>query len=279
MKSLPVAALMAAVLSIESAAQAPQAPAPAQFDVVSIKRNTTGTAGGSARSLPDGTSVIVNQPIRSLIMGASPVPAREVEGLPDWAMQERYDITTKPPTGSTREQRSEMMRTMFEERMKLRAHVEQRERDIFALVVARSDGRLGPQLKPSTLDCGPRPPGTPPPPPPTSFSESDAQGRCGGLFGQGVIVSGGIQLDSLVFSISGLAGRQVMNRTGLQGFYALTLRFAMSRGPGAATDAAADDNLPDFFTALQEQLGLKLQPEKATIPIFVIDHIERPTEN
>ncbi|HKE85269.1 MAG TPA: TIGR03435 family protein [Vicinamibacterales bacterium] len=277
MKSLVAAALIAAVSSIESTAEAPQAPA--QFDIVSIKKNTSLEAGGGMRSLPDGTSVMVNQPIRSLIMVAAPVPVREVEGLPDWAMQERYDITTKPPAGSTREQRSEMMRTMFEERMKLKAHVEQRERDIFALVVARSDGRLGPQLKPSTLDCSPRPPGTPPPPPPTSFSEADAQGRCGGLFGQGVIVSGGILLDSLVLSISGLAGRQVINRSGLQGFYALTLRFALPRGPGAATGAAADDNLPDFFTALQEQLGLKLQPEKATIPIFVIDHIERPTEN
>ena len=114
---------------------------------------------------------------------------------------------------------------MFAERMKLVAHVEQRRerRSAFALVVARSDGQLGPQLKPSALDCSPRPPGTAPPPRPATFDEKDAMGRCGGLFGQGSVVSGGIALDSLVFSISGVAGRQVMNKTGLQGFYALTL--------------------------------------------------------
>jgi uncharacterized protein (TIGR03435 family) len=169
-----------------------------------------------------------------------------------------------------------MIRAMFADRMKLQAHVEQRERDTFALVVARSDGKLGPQLKPSTLDCGPRPPGTPPPEPPASFSTDDAAARCGGLFGRGLIVSGGIALDSLAFSLAGLAGRLVDNRTGLQGFYALKLQFVEPGAPGAAS---LDDNLPDFFTALQEQLGLKLQPEKTIVPIFVVDHIERPTEN
>jgi len=81
-----------------------------------------------------------------------------------------------------------------------------------------------------------------------------------------------------VLSISGNAGRQVINKTGLQGYYALTLRYATTRRPGT-TDAAVDDNLPDFFTALQEQLGLKLQSEKMRLPIFVVDHIEKPTEN
>jgi uncharacterized protein (TIGR03435 family) len=213
----------------------------------------------------------------AIIAGASPVPTREVEGLPDWVTRELYDVTTKPPAGSTREQRPEMVRRMFEERMQLKAHVEQRERDTFALVVVRSDGKLGPQLKPSTLDCSPRPPGTPAPPPPApTFTADDAATRCGGLFGHGLIVSGGIALDSLVFSLGGLAGRLVNNRTGLQGFFALKLQFKESDAPGAASP---DDNLPDFFTALQEQLGLKLQPEKSTVSIFVDDHIERPTEN
>lgn len=250
----------------------------AQFEVVSIKRNVSGTTSGGIRSLPDGTTVMTNQPIRSIILAASPVPVREVEGLPDWVNSERYDVTLKPPAGAAREQRGEMMRSMFVERMKLQAHVEERERDVFALVVARSDGRVGPELKPSPLDCSPRPPGAAPPPPP-SFDPKDATGRCGGLFGQGSIVSGGIALDSLVVSISGSAGRQVLNRTGLKGFYALTLRWAEPRRPGASPDAALDENLPDFFTALQEQLGLKLQPEKAQMPIFIVDHIERPTEN
>src|SRR5262245_26260590 len=102
------------------------------FDVVSIKPNTLGPQSPAGiRTLPDGTLVMTNQPIRSIITTASPVPVREVVGLPGWAMTERYDVTAKPPVGSTREQRSQMWRTMFAERMKLVAHVEEREQDTF----------------------------------------------------------------------------------------------------------------------------------------------------
>jgi bla regulator protein blaR1 len=285
MRYLLYAALIPIACSgLSARAQDQPAPSgPAQFEVVSIKRNTTVGSGGGMRSLTDGTTIITNQPIRSIILAASPVPAREVEGLPDWVTSERYDITLKPPAGAAREQRGEMMRNMFAERMKLEAHVEERERDVFALVLARSDGRLGPQLKPSALDCSPRPAGAAPPAPP-SFDPKDAKGRCGGMFGQGVIVSGGITMDSLVLSLSGLAGRQVNNRTGLQGWYALTLRFASTRTAGAPPDSVANvtganDDVPDFFTAIQEQLGLKLQSERSKLPILVVDHIERPTEN
>lgn len=129
----------------------------AQFEVVSIKRHVTLEASGGIQTLPDGTMIMINQPIASLIRGAAPVPVREVIGAPDWVNTERYDVTTKPPAGSTAEQRREMPRRMFADRMKLVAHVEQRERDTFALVLARRDGKLGPNLKPSTLDCAPRP--------------------------------------------------------------------------------------------------------------------------
>lgn len=251
-----------------------------EFDVVSIKRSDPDARGAGIRRLPDGTLIMTNQPIASIIFSASAVPAREVVGLPDWANTDRYDVTAKPPPGSTLQQRAEMMRTMFAERMKLKAHVEDRERDTFALVIARSDGRLGPQLKKSTLDCSPRPPGsTPPPPPPDLFDTQSAMNRCGGLFGQGSIVSGGMTMDRLVPSLTGLAGRQVNNRTGLQGDYSFTLTFSTPRRPGTSQEAPAPDDAPDFFTALREQLGLKLEPEKTMVPVLVIDHIERPTEN
>jgi uncharacterized protein (TIGR03435 family) len=251
-----------------------------EFDVVSIKRSAPDAVGGSMRNLPDGTSIMSNVRVQQFIAGAAPVPVREVIGLPDWATTERYDVTAKPPAGSTPQQRSEMWRTFFAERMKLVAHVEERERETFALVLARSDGRLGPQLKPSTLDCSPKPPGTPPaPPPPPPASDRDYLNRCGGMFGNGVIVSGATTMEALVFSFAGLAGRQVFDRTGLKGNYALTLKFSPPRTPGISPDAPLPDDAPEFFTALQEQLGLKLQPEKALVTVFVIDRLERPTEN
>jgi bla regulator protein blaR1 len=250
----------------------------AEFDVVSIKRSAPDAVGGSMRTLPDGTQIMANVRINQFITSAAPVPVREVVGLPEWAQTERYDVTAKPPADSTREQRRQMWQTLFSERMKLEAHVEQREKDTFALVIARSDGRLGPQLKPSTLDCSPRPPGSPAPPPPPPPTDGDVLNRCGGRFGNGSIMSGGITMDSLVGSLGGLAGRLVNNRTGLRGFYSLTLTFAPPRTP-EASDAPLPDDAPEFFTALQEQLGLKLQPEKSMVPVFVIDRIERPTEN
>jgi uncharacterized protein (TIGR03435 family) len=71
----------------------------------------------------------------------------------------------------------------------------------------------------------------------------------------------------------------VANRTGLEGLYALQFTFSAARHGGAPGDSASPDDAPDFFTARQEQLGLKLQREKGVVPFFVIDHIERPTPN
>ncbi len=276
--SLSVFVSVIALLSVSRTRVHAQSPAPAEFDVVSIKRNTSPTPGGGGRTLPDGTQMMTNMMVRNFILAASPVATREVTGLPDWALTERYDVTLKPPPGSTSEQRKQMMQAMFADRMKLVAHVEQHERDVYLLVLARSDGRLGPELKPSTLDCGPRPPGTPPPPfvPPTG--PKDMLTRCGMMMRPGSIVSGGMKMDGLAQSLYGLAGGDVENHTGLDGFYVVNLTFSMSRGRGLPIDAANDD-APDIFTAVQEQLGLKLQHEKKMMPVFVIDHIERPSEN
>src|SRR3989442_1438113 len=97
--------LMIAVLITAARAQS---PAGAQFDVVSIKPHKSEiNFGGGMRTLPDGTFMMTNQPIRSIILGASTVPVREVLGLPNWANTEGYDIVAKPPAGSSREQRAE----------------------------------------------------------------------------------------------------------------------------------------------------------------------------
>lgn len=267
-RPLPISALISACLSGYLGAQAA-----AEFEVVSIKRNVTVDAGGGIRTLPDGTFILVNQPIGSMIRGAAATPVREVIGAPDWVNTERYDVTTKPPAGSTPAQRQEMTRRMFADRMKLVAHVEQRERETFALVLERSDGRLGPNLKPSTLDCSPRPAAPGPLPAPSA----DVRNSCGMMMSATSIVSGGITMDRLVFSLEGLAGGLVNDRTGLKGPYALELNYSPN-GLAAGGDQAARD-LPPFVTALQDQLGLKLQREKTMVPVLVIDSIERPSEN
>lgn len=246
----------------------------AQFEVVSIKRHVTVEASGGTRTLPDGTFIMTNQTIESIIRGAAPVPVREVIGAPDWVKYERYDVTAKPPAGATPEQRREMMRRMFIDRMKFVGHVEERERETFALVLARSDGRLGPNLKPSTLDCSPRPAA---PPGPLPAPPTDVRNSCGMMMSQTSIVSGGITMDRVAGALSGLAGGLVNDRTGMKGPYALELNYSPD-GLAAGGDRSASD-LPPFVTALQDQLGLKLQREKTMVPVLVIDSIERPSDN
>jgi uncharacterized protein (TIGR03435 family) len=276
-----VFAIVLLALVSSAAAQTPTTPppysGPLEFDVVSIKKSDPGNTSGGIRSLPDGTMLMTNQPMASIIAGAAPVPVRGVVGYPDWVDGERYDVTVKPPAGAGREQRAAMMQQMFATRMKMTAHVEQREQTTFALVVARADGRLGPELKPSSLDCSPRPPGSPPPPPPPPLDPTrppDYSVRCGATFGPGEF-SGTMILDSLVLSLSGQAGGLVNNRTNLKGTSPFKLKYALGNGQ-PSTDPA---DPPEFATALQEQLGLKLQPEKTMVPVLVVDHIERPTEN
>jgi uncharacterized protein (TIGR03435 family) len=280
---LRATAIALALTTSPVALVAQDTPARVEFDVVSIKRNTSMTPSGGARSLPDGTAVLVNQSIRSITLGASPVQTSEIAGLPDWATAERYDITLKPPPGTRPAERRQMMRTMFADRMKLIAHVEQRERDVYSMVLAHADGRLGPELKKSSLDCGPRPRGTPPPPPPSGPpSEKEFASRCGMMMGRNVLVSGGMPMNNLASSLYSFVGGEVTNDTGLEGFYALSLKFSPRDGivpPDPGSPSARSDDAPDVFTALEEQLGLKLVHAKKMMPVFVVDHIERPSEN
>jgi uncharacterized protein (TIGR03435 family) len=272
--SVVVAAFAGAALMIHA-----QSISKVEFEIVSIKRNTSGNPGNSGRTLPDGTQMMANTTIRSFILAASPVAAEEVIGLPDWALSDRYDVTVKPPASYARDQWVEMMRNMFADRMKLAAHIEERERDGFALVLARADGRLGPQIKPSTLDCRPSARGgvrsTPPPP---NAPLDDFLNFCGARVGISGMALGYTTLDSFAAQIKQLAGGPVINRTGLQGYYGIKLTY---KPPNLSTEPrpASPDDPPDFVTSLQEQLGLKLRREKMKVNVFVIDHIERPTEN
>ena len=287
MKIVPPVGLVVLMGLAPVSTQVPtQPPTGPTFDVVSIKRVNELRQTGGMRILPDGTVMMMNGSIGSLVNAASPVPItpRDIVGGPDWLWRELYDVTVKPPEGLTREQRAEMIpmmwRAMFADRMKLVAHIEQREKDAFALVHARSDGRLGPELKPSTLDCTPNPNATPQAPSQALPSLQDRQNRCGLSMSPGLMVSGGVTLDQFARNISGMAGGEVDNRTGLTGLYSVKMNFSLRRTAGAPLDPNAVDDAPDLFTALQEQLGLKLQRgEKKSTPVFIIDSIERPSEN
>ena len=271
-------AVVALALTIASAALlAQESQSRTEFEVVSIKRHTGSDGLISTRSSPD-TTVMTNVTVMTVLRRISVIPARDFLGLPEWVNTERYDIVVKAPAGVGRDQQRqrEMWRAMVDDRMKLVTHAEQRERAIFALVVASKDGKFGPQLKPSTLDCSaPQPPLATAPGQGSPGVEAYLQ-RCGiGLVGE-TFASGGATMEQLARILETTAGAAVEDRTGLTGLYAFSVTTPFGRAPGPAINPLAADDAPDVFINVQEQLGLKLQPEKRILPVLVI---ERPSEN
>jgi uncharacterized protein (TIGR03435 family) len=264
------ALLVIAALIAPMAGQAPDAPA---FEAASIKRSARGLTSATMRTLPDGQVTVSNLPLRVLLSRGWGVYSEE-SGLPSWMNSDHYDVVVKPAPGATPDQLQQMWRSLFAERLKFAAHLEPREVPSYALVVARSDGRLGPQLRRATVDC---PPAAAQRPAAGADIWADAEKRCDLLSGSGRMTTGSAPLDQLANMLRSWAGRPVTNATRLDGRYAIDLRWSFPAQAGGPPGGTAD--APEIFTAVQEQLGLKLQPSTTTVQILVIDHAERPDEN
>ena len=263
-------ALVGLVMQSDVAAQT--APT---FDVVSIKRSSPNATGASVGS-PPGRFVMVNMDVRPLIGTAygDDVDTSDYIGLPGWGTSERYDVDARAPEGATPADIVPMLRALLAERFAFRAHVETREQPIYELVRADPAGALSSGLTRVDIDC-------------EALRESRGRGEKpalkplpSGLFpcdmsmrgGAGMeIRSGGMKMSDFGRSIQGGTGRIIVDKTGLEGFYAFTLRYTGTPSP--------DSDVPSLFTALQEQLGLRLQAATAPVRVLVIDSIQRPTEN
>lgn len=251
-------------LSAQVPAPAPAAPT---FEVASVRPNSSDEPPSLALP-PSGAVVATNVPLQNLIINAHGVPAFRVVGAPDWIERERFDIAARPPDGADPGQVLSMMRALLADRFNLRVHRETREMPIYTLVLARHDGRLGPNMKPAGTDCSTIGSATPLPPSPDS--------PCAGLMGVGpaggTIVSIGQPLRRLTSALSMAVSRTVIDRTGLEGPFDVRLRWSadVSVGP-------AQGDTPSIFTALQEQLGLRLESTRGPVEVLVIDSVERPT--
>ena len=285
-----VAPLRAAAQSANTARSQPGA-VPA-FDVVSIKENKSGEAVQGSRRQP-GRIVITNFPLRALILNYFGLQPQQLTGGPDWIDSARYDIlaqfsgeipVTEPGTIGPLQL---MMQRVLAERFKLAVHTETREIPIYALTLARSNRALGPRMRPAVMDCdavmnamlkSAREGGGPPPLPPQL---PDGRPACGMRFGPGTrLVAGGTSMAALARSMSNQAGRIIVDSTGLTGGFDIELEFTPDpAAAGGLPPAAGDANLPSLFTAMEEQLGLKLVPQRGPVEMLVIDRVERPTEN
>jgi len=243
-----------------------------RFDTASVKPNQSPDAGINNRFSP-GRFAYVNTPLEVFVYSAYRFPSERVLGMPDWARRDKYDITAThdPQYAAFSLQQLAMLQRLLEERFSLQTHRETRDMPVYELVRVRQDDQLGPRLRVSTLDCSPAAPAN--------------RAQCGLRISMGLIDGKSVDWRNLVGQLPSAVGRTVIDKTGLQGLFELTLEWnpdpSVTRSPEATAAATAADATPGervtIFTALQEQLGLKLQPARAPLEVLVIDRLERPT--
>jgi uncharacterized protein (TIGR03435 family) len=263
----------AAASGTDATAKAPEVLLPgATFDVATIKPGDPNARGSSSGAGPNGSFISKNYPLKDAICGAYGVLIFQCLGGPAWLESERYDIDAKPDAATAerflklswkeREPvQHRMQQALLADRLKLKVHFETRQMTIFALVVAKG----GPKMHEAQVG--------------DAYASGLKRGD-GKPFGKGVFMMGsgsvrqqGMSLEDLVLNLPGMTGRLVEDKTGLTGVYDFTLHYSASDPP------PLDSTEPSLYTALEEQLGLKLEPVKALVQVLVIDRVERPSEN
>jgi uncharacterized protein (TIGR03435 family) len=257
-KTLAVFAVLAGTVALSAQQGQPEKTSEAaSFEVASVKPNTSGSLNSGLPFYPNGGFNATNVSLKSVIAIAYDVRVFQVTGGPDWLNSARFDITARGREGTPDRLRPAMLRTLLAERFKLVARTEDREQELYALVLLRSDGRLGPNLKPSA-------------------PQRDASDK-GTLFtsvrnGIGRINGTRMSIDTVASVLSGqVLTQRVINRTGLSGEFDVDLQFTADPSPERPQE------LPSLFTAVQEQLGLKLEPTRGPVPFLVIDSVQQPT--
>ena len=287
--ALITASAIALALPIAAGAVRAQEQEPildASFEVASFKRNLDVNANVVWRPQATGEFTLINIPFTTLLYGAYQLQPYQLIGAPSWVRDERYDIIAKldpkiagrlqpdghPPTWAL------ALRRLLVDRARLAFHRETRQLPVYALVLARPDRRLGPNIRPAQADCDAlrvqsavaAKEGKPSPYPRNTATYVP----CSLRNAPGRITSGGFGFAEFLSALSVQTGRAVVDRTGLSGKWDLHVEYAPSP---VAAGAAADPDRPDLFTALQEQLGLKLESTTGPVQVFVIDRLERPT--
>jgi uncharacterized protein (TIGR03435 family) len=280
---------------VHGQAPAPPAARPA-FEVASVKPNRNGDGRVALAFQPGGRVTASNVGLRDLIRLAYQVQPFQIVGGPSWMDSERFDVAAKAPgdvpltpiaPGGPPGTLQLMMQSLLAERFNLVAKSETREMPIYNLVLARADGKPGDKLQRASVDCatlGPRRGGPPPAPP-----DPSQRPMCGMRIGPGLLSAGGMTLLQFANAISPMLQRIVVDKTGLTGAFDFDLQWTpdapqggLAAGPAGAPPGANapppfDPNGPTLSTALQEQLGLKLESARGAVPVLVIDAVEMPT--
>jgi uncharacterized protein (TIGR03435 family) len=311
--ALAIATLTVLAIGLAPPSVHAQSPGPLSFEVASVKPSAPPDPANPLTMVPmmvpgAGGSIRANNlPLRLLIRAAYKLEDEQIIGGPTWQLSSKFDITAKPADGAvaTEDALRERLKALLADRFKLKTHTETREMTVSALMLARSDGKLGPNLKPSTADC--------------SNAQEEAQKaaeeirrnpanalsamsqiKCGivpmptpganGAPPQLMVRGMGQPIANLVSLVTQFTGRQVVDKTGLTGNYDFELELPLDMEvlrrvagqAGVNLPAGPQQNLPAYdgpamTTIISERLGLKLDTQKASLPVLVIDSAEMPT--
>jgi uncharacterized protein (TIGR03435 family) len=251
------------------------------FEVASIKRNVEVSDRAFVRVEPGGRLSVGNNTLRNILRNAWRLQTFQIVGGPDWIETEHWDIVAKAADNPAPEELVVMLQNLLIDRFKLAVRREVRDMPVYALVLARPGGSLGPQAKVSSTDCGPMiaaaRAGTPPP------RRADGGPTCGTRMTFGRMQTNSTTMADLARNLGQVAGRSVVDKTGLTGSFDLELTWTQDGPlpPGAVGDRLppAPENGASLFTAIQEQLGLKLEAQRGPVDTLVIDSAARPTED
>jgi uncharacterized protein (TIGR03435 family) len=253
--------VMAVALPAVIWAQSPAARS--EFEVASIRRNTSGDLGRYIKPAA-GRLTVSNMTVKDLMTIAYQVRDFQISGGPGWVNSDRYDIEAKTDGNTAPKQMAEpMLQALLQDRFKLKVHRETKELPVYELTVAKNGLKIQPAKEGSCSDLDP--------------SKQVATGRRGSDFCGYVGMRGGSleatkqSIPDLAKTLSFIFGRTVVDMTGLKEAFDIHLEFAPENAP--------DSTSPSIFTAIQEQLGLKLDSGKGPVEVLVIDQVERPSEN
>ena len=262
------------VPSIAALAQSPSVPTPAERFVAASVKPADQRLGG--RAGPDHFYTVTT--LTGLLGDAFNSQPFLMFGLPDWASDERWEVSAKSERGRSRDEMRPLLRTLLEDRFALRAHIEKRELPVYELVSVRADGQRDPKLKPATGECDPfigaqRPERGP--------MNRNAWSKClEGILSTGdrtMVRLHNYQLGQFGNALRSFVRRPVIDKTGFSGLFDFVFDFRA--GVFLTGDTRDTGDVPTLDTALRESLGLKLQSARGVVDVLVIDSVERPTPN
>jgi uncharacterized protein (TIGR03435 family) len=268
--------------ALPNPAQAQSTNVAPKFEITSVRENRSDSTESDLNHRRPDRFTATNVPLGFVILDAYEIKAHQLSGTPDWMWNKSYDIVgTFPALNPDIHQVHLMEQQMLADRFILTLHKEQHEIAAYDLVFAKKDEHLGPQLHRSTMDCAAwvangRPPleGATSP-----ISSTGMRPVCSIVATRTWLSAGARTLQDLALSLQAMVGRPVIDKTGLTGPYDIDMLWAKTDLHTDEDAVAAAADAPPIFSAIQEQLGLKLVSHRELFDVFVVDHVQAPSRN